>query len=72
MYVAMTGLMFLAIDTETRRLFASDLLNLTLVSPEANRSQKGGKDATEWLPELNRCLVNKPVSGGPKRVRSQC
>ena len=42
-------------SAETRRRFATDLLNLTLVSPEVNRSQKSGKDASEWLPELNRC-----------------
>jgi hypothetical protein len=42
-------------SAETRRRFATDLLNLTLASPEVNRSQKSGKDASEWLPELNRC-----------------
>ena len=42
-------------SAETRRRFASDLLNLTLASPEVNRSQKSGKDASEWLPKLNRC-----------------
>ena len=44
-----------AADAETRRQFASDLLNLTLASPEVNRSQKSGNDAAEWLPDLNRC-----------------
>ena len=44
-----------ATDAETKRRFASDLLNLTLASPAVNRSQKSGKDATEWLPDLNRC-----------------
>ena len=44
-----------ATDAETKRQFASDLLNLTLASPAVNRSQKSGKDATEWLPDLNRC-----------------
>ena len=39
----------------TRRRFASDILNLTLASPSVNRSQKSGKDAAEWLPDLNRC-----------------
>ena len=44
-----------AADAATRRRFASDLLNLTLASPAVNRSQKSGKDAAEWLPDLNRC-----------------
>ena len=39
----------------TRKRFSSDLLNLTLSSPSVNRHQKSGKDAAEWLPELNRC-----------------
>ena len=42
-------------DAATRRRFASDILNLTLASPSVNRSQKSGKDAAEWLPDLNRC-----------------
>lgn len=44
-----------AADRATRRQFASDLINLTLASPPVNRSQKSGKDAAEWLPELNHC-----------------
>ena len=44
-----------AADVETRRQFASDLLNLTLASPAVNRSQKSGKDVAEWLPDVNRC-----------------
>ena len=44
-----------AADAATRRRFASDTLNLTLASPSVNRSQKSGKDAAEWLPDLNRC-----------------
>ena len=47
-----------AATAETRRLFASDLLNLTLASPEVNQCNKGGKcakDAAEWLPPLNQC-----------------
>ena len=31
------------------------MLNLTLASPAVNRSQKSGKDAAEWLPDLNHC-----------------
>ena len=49
-------------DAATKRRFASDLLNLTLASPSVNRSQKSGKDATEWLPDLNRCwFANRMV-----------
>ena len=44
-----------AADAETKKQFASDLLNLTLASPEINRHQKSGKDAAEWLPDLNQC-----------------
>ena len=44
-----------AANVATRRQFAADLTNLTLASPVANRSQKSGKDAAEWLPDLNRC-----------------
>ena len=43
-----------AADAETKRAFSSDLDNLTLADPQVNRYQKGGKDAAEWLPELNR------------------
>ena len=43
-----------ATDAETRRRFASDIVNLTLASPVVNR-RKGGKDAAEWLPDLNSC-----------------
>ncbi len=44
-----------AADSETRRRFASDVVNLTLASPAVNRGQKSGKDAAEWFPNLNRC-----------------
>ena len=44
-----------AADDETKRSFASDILNLALASPTVNRSQKSDKDAAEWLPELNQC-----------------
>lgn len=51
-----------AADAETRRRFATDVLNLTLASPAVNRSQKSGKDAAEWLPDLNRCwFANRVV-----------
>ena len=44
-----------AADAGTRSRFASDLLNLTLASPSVNRHQKSGKDAAEWMPDLNQC-----------------
>ena len=50
-----------ASDSATRRQFASNLTNLTLASPEVNRSQKSGKDAAEWLPDLNRCWFARRV-----------
>ena len=51
----------------TRKQFASDLLNLTLASPNVNRHQKSDKDATEWLPDLNQCwYVDRVVQVGLK------
>ncbi len=47
-----------AATAATRRDFASDLLNLTLASPEVNGCRTGGKcaqDAAEWLPQQNQC-----------------
>ena len=44
-----------AADAATKKQFASDLLNLTLASPEVNRQQKSARDAAEWLPDLNQC-----------------
>ena len=44
-----------AANADTKKRFSSDLLNLTLASPEVNRHQKSGKDAAEWLPDLNQC-----------------
>ena len=38
----------------TRRRFASELRNLTLAGPAINLA-KAAKDATDWLPEMNRC-----------------
>ena len=35
--------------------FAGDPLNLTLASPAVNRQEKRHHDASEWLPEKNRC-----------------
>ena len=51
-----------AADAETKKQFASDLLNLTLASPEVNRQQKSARDAAEWLPDLNQCwFANRVV-----------
>ena len=41
--------------------FARDLLNLTLASPSLNRSQKGDKDAAEWMPDQNRCWFAQTI-----------
>ena len=38
-----------------KRKFARDLRNLTLASPILNRHIKRDKDATDWLPQYNRC-----------------
>ena len=57
-----------AVDAATKRRFASDLLNLTLASPAVNRSQKSGKDAAEWLPDLNHCWFANPRGRGAPAV----
>ena len=44
-----------AANDAMRREFAADLLNLTLAGPTVNRHQKSGKDAAEWLPDMNTC-----------------
>ena len=44
-----------AADGETRQSFATDLLNLTLASPEMNRCGKCAYDAAQWLPPMNQC-----------------
>ena len=38
-----------------RRLFARDLLNLTLADPTTNRHEKRDHDAADWLPDFNQC-----------------
>ena len=38
------------IDDDRRRDIASDLDNLTIAHPTVNRSQKGARDAAEWMP----------------------
>ena len=42
-------------NSQTRRTFSNDLLNLTLASPSVNWHQKSGKDFAEWRPALNQC-----------------
>ena len=42
-----------AATPETRRRFATDLLNLTLASPEVNRGQKNDRDAAAWVIATN-------------------
>ena len=42
-------------DPSVRTQFASDIRNLTIASPFVNRTQKRGKDAGEWLPDINGC-----------------
>ena len=47
-----------AADRSVRSRFASDLLNLTLATPEVNRCGGAGKcahDAADWLPAMNKC-----------------
>ena len=44
-----------AADAATKARFARDVRNLTLASPQVNRFEKSGKDASEWLPARNRC-----------------
>ena len=43
------------------KLFARDLINLTLSTPKVNRFEKGAKDAADWLPEINRCWFARTV-----------
>ena len=52
-----------AAEAATKRRFASDLLNLTLAAPAVNRHQKSGKDAGEWMPQMNRCWFAGRVVG---------
>jgi len=53
-----------AASPEQRRLFATDLLNLTLAAPAVNRCGIGGKcglDAAEWMPKKNKCWFSNRV-----------
>jgi hypothetical protein len=44
-----------AATAHTRQRFSTDLLNLTLASPNVNGQQKRDHDAADWLPLLNQC-----------------
>ena len=44
-----------AATAATRRRFATDLLNLTLASPDVNRGQKNNRDAATGVPDRNQC-----------------
>ena len=69
-----------------RKLFAKDLLNLTLASPSENR-KKWCYDAAEWLPNENACwfadtvekvrnkyglTINRDEADALEKVRSTC
>ena len=41
-----------ALSDSVKRVFASDLINLTLAAPAVNRFQKRDKDVSQWRPEL--------------------
>ena len=47
-------------DIETKRVFAGDLLNLTLAAPKINGA-KSNLDAFDWLPEKNQCWFAQRV-----------
>ena len=76
-----------AAGLDTRRRFATDLLNLTLAAPDVNRGQKSGKDAAEWMPSENACWfaarivevrrnynlsINREEAKALERVLSNC
>ena len=50
-----------AASRDVRRKFSSDLLNLTLASPQVNRRQKVAHDAAGWVPKLNQCWFASTV-----------
>ena len=54
---------------EEKATFASDLLNLTLATPELNRGQKIAKDAAEWLPEDNTCWYAARIVAVKRKYR---
>ena len=49
-----------AADTETKRTFAGDLLNLTLAAGDVN-SAKSNLDTFDWPPEKNQCWFAQRV-----------
>ena len=61
-----------AAGQDTRRRFASDLLNLTLAAPEVNRCGGAGKcahDPAEWMPPMNRCWFAARVVDVKRKYR---
>lgn len=56
-------------SVEEKARFATDLLNLTLATPELNRAQKIAKDASEWLPAENRCWYAARIVAVKKKYR---
>ena len=61
-----------AAGPDTRRRFASDLLNLTLAAPEVNRCGGPGKcahDPADWLPPMNRCWFAARVVDVKRKYR---
>ncbi len=61
-----------AAGARTRARFATDLLNLTLASPEVNRCDPGGKcgyDAGQWLPRFNQCWFAARVVAVKRKYR---
>ena len=60
-----------AASATPRRAFASDLPNITLASPQANRcgrSGKCGKDAAEWMSAINRCWFTARIAEALRSV----
>lgn len=47
-------------DTETKRTFGGDILNLTLASGEVI-GRKGSLDAFDWMPEMNKCWFGQRI-----------
>lgn len=50
-----------AADNSVRHRFSNDLLNITLASPQLNRGSKSDKDASQWMPMMNRCWFANQV-----------
>ncbi len=56
-------------NIEIRRAFASDLVNIALTSEITNRKEKRGFDATEWLPEKNKCWFAQRIVDVRRKYR---